>query len=235
MYRVLRRAGGYDRLLRKSRNWLLEQRGAGHWRNTYESSLILEALLPDVLVDGKPPRAPELTINGGRVTTFPYQALLPAGAGVDVHKSGPLPVYFTAFQQFFNPTPQRVNGVFVVRSRFESDGATPDRLTAGKPVTLVAEIEATGDADYVLVEIPIPAGCTYADKSQWHGDQGLHREYFKNKLSIFCQSLPKGTHRFAVQLLPRWTGIYRLNPARAELMYFPVLYGREGMKRTVIE
>src|SRR5262249_13878238 len=155
-------------------------------------------LLPDVLVDGKPPKTPELTINGGRVTTFPYKALLPPGAGVDIHKSGPLPVYFTAYQQFFNPNPQRVDGVFVVRSRFLSDGATTDLLKAGKPVTLIVDVEAKGDADYVLVEVPIPAGCTYSDKSQWNGDQGLHREYFKNKLSIFCLSLRKGNHRFSV-------------------------------------
>jgi len=235
MYRVLRVAGGYEPLLRKARNWLLEQRGAGHWRNTYESSLILETLLPDLLVDGKPPKMPELSVNGRRVADFPYQDLLPAGAGVDLRKSGVLPVYFTAYQQFFNPAPQRVEGVFAVRSRFVSEGATTERLTAGKPVTLVVEVEAKADADYVLVEIPIPAGCTYSDKSQWYGDQGIHREYFKNKLSIFCPSLRKGNHRFEVQLLPRWTGVYRLNPARAELMYFPVLYGREEMKRTIIE
>jgi len=99
----------------------------------------------------------------------------------------------------------------------------------------VVEVEATADADYVLVEAPIPAGCTYSEKSQWISSQVVHCEYFKNKLSMFCQALPQGKHVFRIQLLPRWTGFYRLNPARAELQYFPVFYGREGLKRTVIE
>jgi len=34
--------------------------------------------------------------------------------------------------------------------------------------------------------------------------------------------------------MPRFNGEYTLNPAKAELMYFPVFYGREGMKKLVI-
>ena len=60
-------------------------------------------------------------------------------------------------------------------------------------------------------------------------------DYFKNKVSIFCSSLKKGDYTFTVSLLPRYTGSYHLNPAKAELMYFPVLYGREGMKRVKVE
>ncbi|GGA85574.1 carboxypeptidase-like regulatory domain-containing protein [Puia dinghuensis] len=235
MYRLLRQAGGYTNILRKTRNWLLEKRGTGYWRNTYESSLILETLLPDLLTDGRPPQAPVLILNGQRVTAFPYHTLLPADAGVDVSKSGSLPVYFTAWQQFQNYAPEKVEGTFVVRTWFEQGGTTVERLKAGEPAVLTVEVQAKGDAGYVLVEAPIPAGCTYAEKSQWFGNQELHSEYFKNKLSIFCQAMSKGTHVFHIRLRPRWTGIYRLNPARAELLYFPVLFGREEMKRTVID
>ena len=102
-------------------------------------------------------------------------------------------------------------------------------------MTLQVVVDVKGDADYVLVEIPIPAGCTYTEKSQSYWYEGYHREYFKNKLSIFCQGLAKGRHVFIVQLMPRYTGTYQLNPAKAELLYFPVLYGREGEKRVGIE
>jgi hypothetical protein len=30
------------------------------------------------------------------------------------------------------------------------------------------------------------------------------------------------------------SGLYTLNPAKAEMMYFPVFYGREGMKKVAI-
>jgi hypothetical protein len=41
-------------------------------------------------------------------------------------------------------------------------------------------------------------------------------------------------HKFTINLEPRFTGKYTLNPAKAEMMYFPVFYGREEMKRTSI-
>jgi hypothetical protein len=57
---------------------------------------------------------------------------------------------------------------------------------------------------------------------------------FKNKESIFSSSLRKGFYIFAVSLMPRYNGIYHLNPARAELMYFPTFFGREGMKEVSV-
>jgi len=237
MYRLLRRAGGYADVLKKIRDYLLEKRGRGHWRNTYESSLILETLLPDLLEDGQPLHPSTLSLNGQKLSSFPYEAELPAGQpmDIDIREYGKLPIYFTAYQQFQNKTPEKVSGTFAVHSWFEQDGRIVSQLKAGKPATLEVEVDAKGDADFVLIEIPIPAGCSYESKEQPYGYQEVHREYFKNKLSIFSQSLEKGRHRFIVSLLPRYTGVYHLNPAKAEMMYFPVLYGREGMKTVQIE
>ena len=85
-----------------------------------------------------------------------------------------------------------------------------------------------------MIEVPIPAGCSYRDKPQSWRNNEVHREYFKHKVSIFCTKLTKGTYTFSIPLLPKFTGSYQLNPAKAEMMYFPVFYGREGMKFSVI-
>ncbi|RZM27743.1 MAG: hypothetical protein EOO88_11645 [Pedobacter sp.] len=85
-----------------------------------------------------------------------------------------------------------------------------------------------------MIEIPIPAGCSYENKVQSFLGVETHREYFKNKTSIFCAKLKQGKYTFNVQLMPRYSGSYTLNPAKAELMYFPVFYGREGMKKVGI-
>ncbi|HWK02543.1 MAG TPA: alpha-2-macroglobulin family protein [Puia sp.] len=273
MYRLLRRAGGHAEILRKARNYFLEKRKDGHWRNTYESSLVLETILPDLLEGGGGEGsgrdaagrgrtegrmegaglADTLTLNGGvPVTVFPYKTILPVGNRVTLNKKGRLPVYFTAFQQFWNEIPEKVSGVFGVHSIFEKEGGEPvaggiartgasgglplsmGRLKAGEAVVLKTKISVEADADYVLIEIPIPAGCTYREKEQAYYNNEVHREYYKNKVSIFCRSLSKGEYVFTVSLLPRYTGRYQLNPARAEMMYFPVFYGREGMKEVDI-
>ncbi|MBT6836612.1 MAG: hypothetical protein HOA61_11260, partial [Bacteroidetes bacterium] len=43
-----------------------------------------------------------------------------------------------------------------------------------------------------------------------------------------------GKHRFEINLQPRYSGTYTLNPAKAELMYFPTIFGREEMKEVEI-
>jgi protocatechuate 3,4-dioxygenase beta subunit len=239
MYRLLRHAGGYETLLPAIRNYFLEQRGPGHWRNTYESSLILQTLLPDLLKAGAPLTPPSLRLqrmgNPSDVTTFPFETQYPPITALNVHKQGTLPVYFTAWQQYWNNHPEKVVGAFAVHTGFETHGRPITRLTAGEIVTMRIDVDVKGDAEFVMIEAPIPAGCTYYNKTQSYGNHEVHREYFKNKLSIFCGYLPKGTYQFQVLLLPRFTGIYRLNPARAELMYFPVLYGREAMRSVTID
>jgi uncharacterized protein YfaS (alpha-2-macroglobulin family) len=48
------------------------------------------------------------------------------------------------------------------------------------------------------------------------------------------EKMDKGVYTFEIELEPRYTGNYQLNPAKAELMYFPVFYGRNEMKKTVV-
>lgn len=234
MYRMMKRAGGYETPLKKIRQYFLEKRKDGQWRNTYESCLILETILPDLLTGDPDFRPATMVVEGEKVSGFPYSTKLAADKTVTVHKQGDMPVYFTAYQQHWNPQPEQVNGDFAVRTSFEQKGVEVQALEAGVPAVLQAEVRVKGDADYVMVEIPIPAGCSYKDKEQPWTNNEVHREYFRNKVSIFCSSLRQGKYIFRVSLLPRYTGSYHLNPAKAEMMYFPVFYGREGMKKTQI-
>ncbi len=238
MYRLLKKAGGHEDLLEKARGYLLEKRRTGHWRNTYESSLILETILPDVLVNDSLPQMARLHLAGGvhqTVTGFPFATEVKSGEAITVRKEGGLPVYFTAYQQRWNAAPEKVNGDFTVRTWFEKNGNTIAQLKAGEPVVMKIAVSVKADASYVMVEAPIPAGCSYHEKRQSYANNEVHREHFKNKVSIFCSRLPKGDYMFTVALLPRYSGRYTLNPAKAEMMYFPVFYGREEMKKVRID
>ncbi len=232
-YALIKAEGKHPEWLVKLRNFFLEQRRDGSWRNTYESSLILETILPDLLGEARSLRPVTLTlpqVAATPVNTFPYTATLDAATPIRIQKTGDLPLYITAYQQFWNPQPAKVSKSFAVNTWFKNSGGTVTDLVGGTPVVLVAEVTATADADFVMVEVPIPAGCSYEEKAQtWWGNE-VHREYFKNKVSIFCRKLPQGKYTFEVKLMPRYDGTYTLNPAKAEMMYFPVFYGREGMK-----
>jgi len=235
MYRLMRVAGGYNEALQKARNYFLERRGGGQWRNTYEASLILETILPDILKNESLPVSPSLTLNDTAIiNTFPWSGEIKSAGKLLIKKKGTLPLYFTAYQQYWNARPSKVAGDFRVNSYFETNGEKRSVLKAGGPVIMKVDVQVRADAEYVMIEIPVPAGCFYKDKTQEYGNNEVHREYFKNKVSIFCSSLRKGSYTFSVSLLPRFTGNFCLNPAKAEMMYFPVFYGREELKKVKI-
>ncbi|HEY0609774.1 MAG TPA: alpha-2-macroglobulin family protein, partial [Chitinophaga sp.] len=231
MYCILRNAGGYDDLLQKIRGYFLEQRKTGHWRNTYESSLILDAILPDLLAEAPDLKPGTLTIRGREqetITRFPFYKEIRDNAPISISKKGGLPIYLTAYRQYWDEKPVKTSNNFTVRTSFTQHNKPVTLLKAGIATELKVEVQVESDADYVMIEIPIPAGCSYGDKRQPYWNYEVHREYFKNKVSIFCSSLPKGYYQYTVSLLPRYTGTYTLNPAKAEMMYFPIFNGREA-------
>jgi TonB-dependent SusC/RagA subfamily outer membrane receptor len=234
-YKILKADGGHDRELARIRQYFLEQRRNGQWRNTYESSLILETILPDLLKDGEKPKPASVQVNGESIDQFPFEKQYAAGEKIKVNKQGNMPVYLTAYQKFHNRQPEKVSKDFDVKSYFMQNGSEVKELKGGKTTILRVEVTARADAEYVMVEVPIPAGCSYENKRQSFWGIETHREYFKNKTSIFCTRLSQGKYIFDIELMPRYSGVYHLNPAKAEMMYFPVFYGREGMKKVAIK
>lgn len=234
-YEVLRAADAPAETLQQIRNYFFEWRRTGYWQNTYESSRILETILPDMqLADASGETV--LFVNGEAVSRFPYTVPVEAGKAVEVSKTGASPVFVSLYSEEWqaDPAAESKKG-FRVKSRFADNGGTIDRLQAGKPVVLEVEITCDETASYVQLEVPIPAGCSYNSKPNggWPGNEA-HREYFKEKTLIFCPELTPGTHTFRIELMPRYTGRYTLNPAKAELMYFPIFYGNEPVRRVSV-
>lgn len=235
-YRILRASGGYDAELERIRNYFFEIRRSGSWSNTYESSRILATIVPDMLQkDEKGLSDAAITLNGKRYGEFPLTVRFEAGETVEVAKTGSLPVFFTLYQQAWSETPERASEGFSIETAFYCKDDVVTTLEAGKSVELRAKVTVDSDAEYVMIEVPIPAGCSYESKNQSGIRSEIHREYHKEKVAIFCNRLPKGAHEFTIKLTPRYTGVYHLNPAKAELMYYPTFFGREEIRLHGIE
>ena len=230
-YGILKNLGGYETELKKIRNYFFERRHAGSWQNIYEGSRIIETIMPDMLSPNTSYSEVSMRINDKKVSGFPFTEKIDANRPIRIKKEGTLPLFVTVYQQYQNrnPQPESSKG-FAVYTVFKENRDTVSMLQAGKPVILEVLIKPEADADYVQIEVPIPAGCSYESKPISFYGKEAHREYFKEKVSIFCNRLTKGEHRFTIELIPRFTGRYTLNPAKAELMYFPTFYGNEGVK-----
>ncbi len=236
-FKTLSRENSYSHETGKIIQFFLEMRKCGHWTNTVESASILSAIVPKKLEENKNfTRPATLSLKGDTtftITAFPFVTSVSQNVRVmDISKTGGGMVYFTAYQEIFNPAPLPVDSNFRITSYFENNIGRVSSLKAGEKVKMKVVVEALKDADYVQIEIPIPAGCTYGKKT---GDSwNEHREYFKNKTMIFAERLYKGRHEYEIELEPRYTGSYTINPAKAELMYFPTFYGRNGLSEIKI-
>ena len=237
-YDILK-AAGRDQEVQSTRQYFLETRGIGQpnyrraWYNTFETARVLAAILPDLLKENAGFRANQIQINGVVPDSLPYRGQIPNGRSISLKKSGAGPVYFTAYQQYHNRRPEPKSDVFQLSSQLHQDERIVDNLKQGQALTLEVKVTNDKDAEYVMVEIPIPAGCSYADR---HINWGLedHREYRRKKVVIYCSALPAGEHTFRVALEARLNGKFTINPARAEQMYFPVFYGRNGMRKVSV-
>jgi alpha-2-macroglobulin len=233
-YKLKEAYNASDDELSRIRNFFLEKRRRS-WRNTFESAKIIDTILPTLLQSSQRNETTWLSLTGGanlKVVKFPFELETKTIEPITVSKVGSSPVYFTAYHEFWNNAPEKSDKDFIVETRFEDNLQT---LQAGKPIKLYVNLTVKKDAEYIMIDVPIPSGCSYENKPQSRKNGEVHRESYSYKTSIFCQALKQGYYQYEISLIPRYKGSYTLNPARAELMYFPVIHGNETVKRVEIK
>lgn len=234
VFELLRSEDTYQREAALTLNYLLAGRKPYYWRNTYESASALATILPDLLAEQGTELKPQVWIDGELITQFPYRDTLAANAQVTIKFEGRLPVYATAYQNYWNPAPKAAQSPFVVKTYFlNADNDTLTELKAGEAVRMIAAVKLESEAEYMSLQLPIPAGCSYAEKRTWWAGES-YREYKREQTEIYCRRLPAGTHRFEVKLMPRFGGGFNLRTSRAEMMYFPLFFGQNEQKRIEI-
>ena len=221
--------------LNKIQNYFLENRKNGYWRNTFESAQIIETILPDILKKQSELEKPELRLKGDinkTISEFPFEIKISPNQKMEVSKTGDFPVYLTTFQRYWDNAPNLKKDNFEISTSF--DNKPINTLAAGQETKLITIVNVKKDAEYVMINIPIPGGCSYADKKNNLRNES-HREYFKNETTIFCDYLPKGEYTFEIDLISRYSGTYTINPAKIELMYFPTFNANNEIKTIKIK
>lgn len=225
------------------RRFFLEQGGNGLGRNTYESAAVLTAVLPYYL--SQPFRNPkvigsdgvvlEVAVNGKvqRMDAFPARQTVGEGM-IEVKKSGRGPVFLHWYQEKREEQPPSRNKHFKASTYFEQGGKRVEFPVSGEKLSMVVEVRAIAPASYVMVEVPIPAGCVYGDKSIGRAAGEVHREYFLDRVGIFLTEMKEGKHTFRIDLEPRFPGDYTLKPVEVMPMYFPVMNGNNEVRRVEI-
>jgi|GEM_PF-108675 Large extracellular alpha-helical protein len=228
-YTILKNIGNHENELEKIRSYIFESRKEGSWQNTYESSNIINTIVPDMInISTGIYEEASMRINGESISKFPFTRNIDTTAPITIRQEGTVsvPMFVTTYQQDWNrdPKAESSNG-FSVTTKFREGNDTLSYLTAGKVSQLDVIVNIESEANYVQIEVPIPAGCSYESKGIGYYSKEAHREHFYHKVVIFSNKLTKGEHTFTIDLIPRYTGRYFVNPAKVELMYFPTFYG----------
>lgn len=219
-----------ERHLQAMTRWLLRQQRGGRWQNEYKSAEIIDMLMPQCLSDDVLWRAAKVVVRqGDRVETidgFPYEGTFDAGKAITVEKSGSSEIYLSAAQRFWQRNVTANSGHFSVKSMWKNQN-----LVRGEETVLTVIVNVDKDAEYVVVSVPVPAGCSYADH-QTRAAAEVHREQLRNTVNIYCERMTSGEHWFYIRLIPRFSGRYTQNPAKVEMVYFPV-FNANNEEKTV--
>lgn len=237
-YEVLQKENDQQQLLLPIMQYFLQQRKRGYWNNTVESATITNTILPGVLKMNKDFTTPSsIRISGDTsftINSFPYQIKTSNSTRqMHIERSGGGLIYMSIYQRSWNNAPQPVQDHFSIKTHFEKNKKVVSSIQSGEQLSMLIDVDVKKEAEYVMLEVPIPAGCIYASKNQ--DDYNVHKEFMKNKVVLFLPLLTKGMHHFEVQLEPRYTGRFTLNPVKSELMYFPLFYGRNEITQVDIK
>ncbi|MBZ5711403.1 Ig-like domain-containing alpha-2-macroglobulin family protein [Nannocystis pusilla] len=142
--------------------------------------------------------------------------------------------------------PAREHGLDVQRSLRLADGALGSRpITIGDAVAVDLTLTSRTRIRYVALEVPLPAGLEAVQMNLGKGQAAgtlrgprgwwaSFEELRRDRVVVFADDLPPGTHHHTVFLRATSRGDYQLPPAHAEAMYMPEVWGRsEGARVTV--
>ncbi len=231
---------GESKIAAGLKRYMLRKRSKNYWYNTITTAKIVHGLLSeDFENNGELIRTAELSVDGApwqKITDTIFQINDFPTAPISFQKRGNTPLYLTAYQQFWNDDPIPKSDVISVITELEQNGKVVENLEANEKTELKVTVKLDALAEYAMIEIPIPASCSYGENARNTWSQNrmafeTHREYFKDRIAIYCRRLPAGTHTFMVDLEPGYSGKFTMNPAKVEMMYFPTFYGRNGLKR----
>ena len=215
--------------------------------NTFQTASVLNALAFYPEKERKNEDRARMIISGATETTvdsFPYKVTLPVGnRPVTVLNDSDMPLFLSFGSKLFISEPEEDTTDFRVTTWLSGPGnagrsdmtgnPVAEEVQSGIPVTLTVDVEFYKTAEYLVIEIPVPSGFAYNDKKGYRPGE-VHREFFRDHVAIFIRHASPGRRSFEISLMPRFTGRFIMNPAKVSLMYFPVIYSNNELKKITI-
>ena len=133
--------------------------------------------------------------------------------------------------------PARAQGFTVTRAVRTRSGPATTAVPAGEPIAMDLTIRSDTRVRYVVLDVPLPAGLEGVSRTLGKGRGAAvlaghrgwwvsHEEQRPDRVVVFADDLPPGTHTHTIDLRSTSRGAFSFPPALAEAMYMPEVYGR---------
>lgn len=202
---------------RNIKRWLLQYGFKGFLSEYMEMQIV------STLWNGQPIAAEDvlwqMSVGGKVLERLPYHTTVNSEVKVDY--KGRRDVYISTEQNWWNKAPQAQGNGMAISTSYDKG-------------IMTVEVTVEKTAENVIVSIPIPAGCSYADRQE-RGMSEMYREEYRDRVNIYCYQLREGKHTFKVRLNERYPGVYTINPAQVRLVDYPVFNANNEIHKAVIK
>ncbi|MCC5916323.1 MAG: hypothetical protein JJU02_03240 [Cryomorphaceae bacterium] len=221
--------------------YLLEKRRGRYYYNTVYSSTFSRLLANDFYKQRKRGENPSLTVSPDARVYRELPVTWKGYAHPDMTanlKTGGDMLFVNWYNERWESHPKNDGanpGFSIVRTFKQSDSPPDSVFVQGREIFMEVEVTVSKEANYMMMELPIPAGCGYKNKSQ-HVPYATHTEQFRDRVVAYFDHLPTGTFTIRVPLQTRFSGKYYANPVRLGSMYFKHLeYFDDGVLVEILD
>jgi hypothetical protein len=186
--------------------------------NTFSTASLIEALVEEAENNNKP-LGSTLTINDTlKVISYPFS--MPITSSTVRIKHVGSAVFAQSAEAFETYNPVVIDSIFRIETMMNNTN-----LKRGSKTNLDIKITAFKTKQYVMIEVPLPAGIAVENKNSIANGDGDYVEYYKNKIIIYKQVMPQGNTNLSIPILAKYSGKFQMPAARICMMYYPFVNG----------
>ena len=211
-------------MLEETRNYFLSHLAKN--RNTIERAVLLQDITDDIIANNniKTEIRSELKINGKVMgQKFPMYLKFKNTEGIYMEKTG-APLQISVYETSIQNPDKKTDTLFSISSVFRKGRDTISSVKLGESFRHSGNFFVKKNAEFAVLEIPIPAGAIFINKFKSKLPYETERQYHNDKVVIFFRNLPYGNYYFNIDLQSRFAGIFNTIPTKISLMYFPDVF-----------
>jgi len=272
-------------LMPNAARWLMTAREADHWSTTQETTWALIAINHYLAATGEldagytwsfdfngqevgSGTADESTLADSSDFTIPFSDIVTSGVNrmAFERSEGSGNMYYTANLTTYLPADQidaESRGIIISREYFNENGTRVQQARVGEVITVVLNVIAPNDLNYVVIEDYYPAGAEAVNPDLLNesalaqaptirietglddfgepmyrygfGAANFDADLRAERAVLLSDGLPPGSYQYVYQLRLLTVGRFNVIPPTAREVYFPDVYGRgQGTQFTIL-